>query len=53
MPIKSPFKVLIEKEELVPFLTENTPEVLLIIGAGDIGEMIEDIKLALEKKIEK
>src|SRR5690554_2676586 len=51
--IKSPFKVLIEKEELVPFLTENTPEVLLIIGAGDIGEMIEDIKLALEKKIEK
>lgn len=48
--IKSTSKVLIKKEDLVSFLTENTPEVLLIIGAGDVGEMVEDIKVALEKK---
>jgi len=47
--IKSASKVLIDKAELVSFLTQNTPEVLLIIGAGDIGEMVDEIKLALEK----
>ena len=47
--IKSASKVLIDKAELVSFLTQNTPEALLIIGAGDIGEMVDEIKLALEK----
>lgn len=47
--IKSTSKVLIDKSELVSFLLENTPEVLLIIGAGDVGEMVDEIKLALEK----
>jgi len=47
--VKSPFKILIKKEELVSFLRESTPEVLLIIGAGDVGEMVDDIKSALQK----
>ncbi|WLD24063.1 UDP-N-acetylmuramate--L-alanine ligase [Flavobacterium dauae] len=47
--IKSPFKILLQKEELVTFLSENTPEVLVIIGAGDVGEMVEEIKTTLEK----
>lgn len=47
--VKSPFKILIKKEDLVSFLRESTPEVLLIIGAGDVGEMVDDIKSALQK----
>lgn len=47
--IKSPFKILLQKEELVTYLTKNTPEVLLIIGAGDVGEMVDEIKNKLEK----
>lgn len=47
--IKSPFKILLQKEELVTFLSENTPEVLVIIGAGDVGEMVDEIKTTLEK----
>ena len=47
--IKSASKILLPKEELVSFLTENTPEVLLIIGAGDVGEMVDEIKTELEK----
>jgi len=47
--LKSPSKILLPKEELVSFLTKNTPEVLLIIGAGDVGEMVEEIKIELEK----
>ncbi len=47
--IKSPSKILIKKEELVSFLSENTPQILLIIGAGDVGEMVDDIKFTLEK----
>ncbi|HLW41548.1 MAG TPA: UDP-N-acetylmuramate--L-alanine ligase [Flavobacterium sp.] len=49
--INSPSKVLMKKEDLVSFLTENTPEVLLILGAGDIGEMVDDLKKVLEKKM--
>ena len=47
--INSSSKILLDKAELVSFLTQNTPEVLLIIGAGDVGEMVDEIKLALEK----
>lgn len=47
--IKSPSKILLPKEELVSFLIENIPEVLLIIGAGDVGEMVDEIKTELEK----
>lgn len=47
--IKSPSKILLQKEELVSFLSENTPEVLVIIGAGDVGEMVDEIKTTLEK----
>lgn len=47
--IKSTSKILIKKEELVSFLSEKTLEVLLIIGAGDVGEMVDEIKKALEK----
>ncbi len=48
--VKSPSKILLQKEELVSFLSQNTPEVLVIIGAGDIGEMVDEIKHELENK---
>ena len=48
--INSPSKVLLEKEELVSFLSQNTPEVLVVIGAGDVGEMVDEIKHKLENK---
>jgi len=41
-------KVLLQKEELLPFLKDSGAELILTIGAGDLGEMVEDIKRGLE-----
>ncbi len=40
-------KVVLAKEELIPYLTAHKPEVLLTIGAGDIDRWVPKIKLAL------
>lgn len=37
-------KILLQKENLLKYLKNNTPELLLTIGAGDIGEMTNDVK---------
>ncbi|MBA5791932.1 UDP-N-acetylmuramate--L-alanine ligase [Flavobacterium sp. xlx-214] len=47
--IKSAHKILLPKEEVVSFLSKKSLDVLLIIGAGDIGEMVDEIKEILEK----
>ncbi len=42
--IKNPCKRVLTKTELIPYLKENTPDVLLTIGAGDIDRLIPQIK---------
>ncbi|MDR2222162.1 MAG: UDP-N-acetylmuramate--L-alanine ligase [Flavobacteriaceae bacterium] len=46
--VKSKTKVLVAKEELISFLKQSDAEVILTIGAGDIGEMVTEIKNELE-----
>ncbi|MDM1091846.1 UDP-N-acetylmuramate--L-alanine ligase [Myroides odoratimimus] len=41
-------KVVLQKEELLPYLKASKAELVLTIGAGDLGEMVEDIKKGLE-----
>ncbi|KUF45476.1 UDP-N-acetylmuramate--L-alanine ligase [Myroides marinus] len=41
-------KVLLQKDELLPYLKNSGAELILTIGAGDLGEMVEDIKRGLE-----
>ncbi|WP_410878792.1 UDP-N-acetylmuramate--L-alanine ligase [Myroides sp. DW712] len=43
-------KHLVPKEELITHLKASDAEIILTIGAGDIGEMVQDIKIALEEK---
>ncbi|MDM1043965.1 UDP-N-acetylmuramate--L-alanine ligase [Myroides sp. 1354] len=43
-------KQLVAKEELITHLKASDAEIILTIGAGDIGEMVQDIKIALEEK---
>ncbi|MEK6493035.1 UDP-N-acetylmuramate--L-alanine ligase [Myroides odoratimimus] len=41
-------KVVLQKGELLPYLKASKAELVLTIGAGDLGEMVEDIKKGLE-----
>ncbi|MGL5276437.1 UDP-N-acetylmuramate--L-alanine ligase [Myroides sp.] len=41
-------KELLQKDELLPYLKNSGAELILTIGAGDLGEMVEDIKRGLE-----
>lgn len=43
-------KHLVPKEELITHLKASDAEIILTIGAGDIGEMVQEIKIALEGK---
>lgn len=45
--IDNPHKRLLSKEELIPEITRVRPEILLTIGAGDIGLEVDPIKNAL------
>lgn len=45
--ISNPHKQLVSKSELVEEIYKNRPEILLTIGAGDIGEEVEHIKREL------
>lgn len=42
--IHNPNKLLLQKEELIPYLKNHKPEILLTIGAGDIDRFIPIIK---------
>jgi UDP-N-acetylmuramate--alanine ligase len=48
--IQSPNKHLLSKEELKNRIKNSSLEVLLTVGAGDIGAMVNDIKNILEQK---
>jgi UDP-N-acetylmuramate--alanine ligase len=48
--IENQNKKLIQKNELIPLLKSSDATVIVTIGAGDIGEMIPEIKKALESK---
>ena len=45
--ISNPHKQLVSKSELVEKIYKNRPEILLTIGAGDIGEEVQHIKREL------
>jgi UDP-N-acetylmuramate--alanine ligase len=44
-------KHLVQKEEVLDFIKKSTFDVLVTIGAGDIGEMVKDIKKMLHEKV--
>ena len=44
-------KKLISKNELLEFVSKTDEEVFITIGAGDIGEMVDEIKEIFEKRI--
>ena len=49
--MKSERKCLLQKKEVLPYLNEHHPEVLMTLGAGDIDTLIEPIENLLKKKI--
>ena len=48
--IENKHKKLIIKNELIPILHSTDASVIVTIGAGDIGEMVPKIKIALNEK---
>ncbi|MBD0724065.1 UDP-N-acetylmuramate--L-alanine ligase [Flavobacterium sp. L1I52] len=48
--IDNPNKKIVSKEALIPMMVENNASVYVTIGAGDIGEMVGEIKNALNEK---
>lgn len=44
IPMKN--KVLLQKEELIPYLKNKSPQVILSLGAGDIDRLVDNIKIA-------
>lgn len=48
--IENPNKKIVNKETLLSAFKNSTAEVFITIGAGDIGEWVKDIKIALHEK---
>ncbi|MGH2664930.1 UDP-N-acetylmuramate--L-alanine ligase [Flavobacterium sp.] len=48
--IENPNKKLVQKNELISLLKASDAPVIVTIGAGDIGEMVSEIKNALDAK---
>jgi UDP-N-acetylmuramate--alanine ligase len=48
--IENTHKSIVSKANLVTELCEADEYVIVTIGAGDIGEMVKEIKTALEQK---
>jgi UDP-N-acetylmuramate--alanine ligase len=49
--IDNPNKKLVQKEQLISTIFESNAEVVVTIGAGDIGEMVSAIKNKLYEKV--
>lgn len=45
--MENPNKKLVSKGDLIPTILENSAKIIVTIGAGDIGELVPKIKLAL------
>lgn len=41
-------KILLTKDQLIPYLKENPPQLILSLGAGDIDRLVDKIKAAFE-----
>jgi UDP-N-acetylmuramate--alanine ligase len=48
--INNPNKKLVNKDQLITAFKNSDASVFITIGAGDIGEMVKDIKNALYEK---
>lgn len=48
--IENPNKKLVSKTDLIPLLKMSDADVIVTIGAGDIGEMVPEIKKVLDEK---
>ncbi|OYQ33260.1 UDP-N-acetylmuramate--L-alanine ligase [Flavobacterium cyanobacteriorum] len=48
--MENPNKMLVSKHDLIPLLKMSDASVILTIGAGDIGEMVPEIKKVLDEK---
>ena len=48
--MENPNKKLVSKADLLPFLKRTDATVIVTIGAGDIGEMVPEIKRILDEK---
>lgn len=48
--IDNPNKKIVSKEDLIPMMLKNDAPILVTIGAGDIGEMVQEIKKVLNEK---
>jgi UDP-N-acetylmuramate--alanine ligase len=48
--IENKNKKLVQKDELIALLKSSDAPVIVTIGAGDIGEMVPSIKIALDEK---
>jgi UDP-N-acetylmuramate--alanine ligase len=48
--IENPSKKLVTKSDLISLLKMTDADVIVTIGAGDIGEMIPEIKKVLDEK---
>lgn len=49
--INNPNKYLLTKDEMMDFFRKSNAEVYVTIGAGDIGELVKDIKKLLNEKV--
>lgn len=49
--IENPNKQLLSKNELMDYFKNSNADVFVTIGAGDIGEMVKDIKKLLNEKV--
>jgi UDP-N-acetylmuramate--alanine ligase len=47
----NPNKKLVQKQELIPTIIKSDATVIVTIGAGDIGEMVQSIKKAINETI--
>ena len=47
--MKNQHKKLLKKNELINYLSSNKPEILITLGAGDIGLMLNDIETILKQ----
>jgi UDP-N-acetylmuramate--alanine ligase len=45
--MENPNKKLVSKGDLIPAILENSAKIIVTVGAGDIGELVPKIKLAL------